>query len=569
MFTSLIRVLRNAFLLILSPLFWWGPVVHPHINRLALKKAEEELAAGSREINRDMVEKLRQNKEAFIFAGNSADAISAHHVLNSISIYDYAHNALPDSFFGSPEFGYTLIDEWLQAAAGKWGSLRYREEDFAVACGWVAHQSADWYPHYAAVDGEGNLVNEGHAPADEVSVFSGFANSHRVFGADFYQEILQGYVVADHALIELFYDLLIMQSDKEFFDRNRVKLFATLPGTQQNLLTAASERYAGDAARIPPEHIPVLEETFNTVIRGLQLFIELLAAAQPSVTTAVKNSIDPQLADGPDYLMLSIKKVIDGLFKKSYAEISSLARQEPALKGPTGRDILLSTVKTPGSILFPIVRELGTIFEMNRLLPVLRGRESWPVRLKIFGVPVVTIDLANELVRMLISLISVKSMQALSRRNYETNALLAYLSELISNDHSDLQAPLRRFKKSLRPVVRIDGDPGTPEEERLREMLARREIRIRIVPATSPSQPDPVKLLNPQRLLFRIDGYDVRDYPDAFKLEEKLEHNVLLLTCSILREPAEGTHHLFVDVWDNTNVHSRYLDREIAITWRK
>ncbi|HIE12432.1 MAG TPA: hypothetical protein EYP63_03250 [Desulfotomaculum sp.] len=568
MFTKLIRVLRNAFLLVLSPLFWWGPVVHPHINRLALKKAEEELAAGSRDINRDMVERLRRNEEAFIFAGNSADAISTHHVLNSVSIYDYAHNALPDTFSGSPEFGCTLIDEWLQAAAGKRGGLHYKEEDFAVACGWLAHQLADWYPHYAAVDGDGNLVNDGHAAADEVNIFSGFADSHRVFGADFHPEILQNYVVADHALIELFHDLLTMQSDKEFFDRNRVKLFETPPGTQQNLLTAASERYAGCAARIPPEHIPVLEETFNTVIRGLQLFIELLTVVRPSVATAVKNSIGPQVTGRPDYLRLSVEKVVDGLFKKSYAEISRLARQEPAVKGPTGRGILLSTVKTPGSILFPIVRELGTVFQLNRLLPVLRGRESWPVRLKVFGLPVVTIDLANELLRMLISLISVKSMQALSRRNYETNALLAYLSELISDDHGDLQAPLRRFKRSLRPVVRIDGDPGTPEEERLRDMLARREIRIRIVPATSPSHPDPAKLLNPQRLLFRIDGYDVRDCPDAFRLEERWEDNVLLLACSILREPAEGLHHLFVDIWDNTNVHSRYLDREVATARR-
>ena len=58
---------------------------------------------------------LQPIRMTFIFAGNSADAISMYHILNKVSMYDYAHNAIPDTYSGCPQFGYALIDEWRQA----------------------------------------------------------------------------------------------------------------------------------------------------------------------------------------------------------------------------------------------------------------------------------------------------------------------------------------------------------------------------------------------------------------------------------------------------------------------
>ena len=111
-------------------------MVHPHINRLALRKAKKELASGNTGINEDMIKRLAANEEAFIFAGNSADAISMNHILNNVSVYDYAHNAIPDTFEGSPQFGQALIDEWRQAYDGERG-VRYSDRDFR-GCLWLA-----------------------------------------------------------------------------------------------------------------------------------------------------------------------------------------------------------------------------------------------------------------------------------------------------------------------------------------------------------------------------------------------------------------------------------------------
>ncbi len=564
-----LRVVKNALLLLVLPLFWWGPVVHPHINRLALRKAEKELEAGDRTINEDMVRRLKKNEEAFFFGGNSADAVSAYHVLSNISIYDYAHNAIPDEVNGIPHFGYTLIDEWWRAYQWAMPGIRYTDHDFAVACGWLAHQLADWYPHYAAVDCKGNLVDNGYAGADNRKIFSGFSNSHRVFGADYYPEILASYVVADHALIEFFFDLLVMQGDRGFFDRNRVELFETrsVGGKLRNLLTAASERYYGHAVRIPPEHIPQLADTFNSVIRGIQFFIELAVFLRPSLVYALKNTIDPAITGGPDYIQLSIDRVVDGLFRKSYGEISQLSRERVVLYHTLESRSGLAVVKRPGNIFFPVVRQLGTIINLNQAIPVLRGFEHLSVPIRV-GFIKIRIDLPGQLAKLLISFIKDKGVDNLFKRNHDTNALMSFLEELLVDDGADLSVPLRNFKASLKPVAELDGDEHLTEAELLKQMIERRQIGVRLVPATSPEQPDYCKLLNSRRLLFRVDGYEVKEYPAVFKLREKWNGNVLELTCSLLKELKAGVHHLFVDIWDNSNIHSRYLDLEVSLVDR-
>ncbi|HEY3316574.1 MAG TPA: hypothetical protein VGL40_15025 [Bacillota bacterium] len=75
--------------------------------------------------------------------------------------------------------------------------------ELAVACGWLAHQIADFYPHYAPVDAQGALVEAG---ATNGSPFKGYANSHRVLGTSFYSEVLNEYTTLDHGLIEFFHD---------------------------------------------------------------------------------------------------------------------------------------------------------------------------------------------------------------------------------------------------------------------------------------------------------------------------------------------------------------------------
>lgn len=566
--TKLKKLARFILLLPVFPLFWWGPVTHPYINRMALKKAKDELEKGNTEINKDMLDRIETNEDVFVFAGNSADAITTHHILNNISIYDYAHNALPnDDYKSTPEFGYTLIDEWIQTEKEEVNGRCYSNKDFVIACGWLAHQLADWYPHYAAIDRNGDLVNNGYHMADEIQVFSGFSDSHFIFGADYYPEILQSYVVADHALTEFLFDLIVLHNDKSFIDNNRVELFENyyLNGNIINLLSKASERYYNKAVRIPPEHIPVLKETFNTVIKGLQILFELITFIRPSVVDTVKNSIDPQINGKTDYLSLSIDKVVNGLFKKSYKEISALSKKKTDNEESSNKELSISLIKKPGTIFFPLVREIGNMIDFDEIMPLFRRGKSFPIYFGFLGLNIFKIDIPNKLISYFASFINTQFMNYISKNDHNFNATLSFLGELLRKKHPDISLPLQKFKQNLRPVVRIDGPLSSSQEDLLKKMFIENTIQIKIVPATSLDNPLKSKLLNPEMLLFRIDGYNVKDHPEYFELFEKWESNILKLSCKIKKQLQPGTHHIFVDIHDNTNVHASYLDQEIIL----
>ncbi len=507
-------------------------MVHPHINRLALRKAEKDLASSHPNINEDMLKRLTANEDAFIFSGNSADAISMHHILNNVSMYDYAHNAIPDTYSGCPQFGYALIDEWRQAYSGA-RDMRYPDRDFAVACGWLAHQLADWYPHYAAIDRAGALVSDGHQAGDGVRTFSGFANSHRVLGADYYPEILHQYVTIDHALIEFFYDLLALQDYRKELKNNHVEHFSV--AGNHCLLTATSERYIGQAARIPPEKVSEFWKTHNFVISSLQSFLKLISIFRPATVSAIRNTIDPRVTGATDYISLSADHVVEGLLCQSYDEINRMAT-ENFYQGTAGS----ISVKKPGNLLYPVIRELGMFAGLHKAFSF-HEQLSWTPKMVSF------LDDRKEL--------------AYTQRNHDAEALFCFLSELILKNRQDLSAPLENFRQTVRPVIELTGT-GSSKEEILKQMLRSRQLTFRFIPAASPVHPDDRKLLNRNRLNFKIDGYDVSLMPESYLLNESWSGEVLKLSCYLLKPPSVGVHDLFVDIQDQGGASARFLDFE-------
>ena len=537
-----LMILKNTLLMIIFPVLWGGPMVHPQINRLALRKAKKGLANGNTGLNEDLVRRLEANQEAFIFAGNSADVISMNHILNHVSVYDYAHNAIPDTCEGSPQFGQALIDEWRQAYDGK-RDVRYSDRDFAVACGWLAHQLADWYPHYASIDGSGRLVRAGRQSGDGVNIFSGFANSHRVLGTDYFPEILNIYEVIDHALIELFYDLLTLQDHRKELKNNHVEFFDV--ENNHCLLTATSERYIGKAARVPPEIINELWKTHNFVIRGQRSLLKFLSLVRPGTVSAIRNTIDPKITGAPDYISLSADYVMSGLFSLSYDEINRMAT-ENLLDKEAANNI---SVKKPGHLLYPVLRELGIFADMHKAF-LFPEQFYWTSKLQ-----------GNIIFENLVSFLDNHKKIAYAQRNHDTEALLCFLSELILRDHQDLSVPLEHFKQTVRPVIKFAGTIGS-EEENLKEMLKLRQLSIRFIPATSPEHPEANKLLHRNQLNFKIDGYDVSLMPESYFLEENWEDKVLTLTCYLLKPLRMGVHNLFVDISDQGGTSARYLEFE-------
>ncbi|HHX26774.1 MAG TPA: hypothetical protein GX721_08910, partial [Firmicutes bacterium] len=247
--SQLRRLLMLSLLSPIFPAFLWGPFTHTHINRKALNKAKKLLENGDNTINQDLVNMLtssRETQESYALAANTADAISSYHTLNNFTAYDYTHNSIPDNARGLPNFGYTLVDTWCRIPESAWSSRETRLLDLAIACGWLSHQIADWYAHYACIDGDGNLCDPEDAIADEVTRFSGYSDSHRVIGHDYPEPYLRRYNLADHGLTEFLVDSIIVSSPKGPRLRNlSLPNLSTLRDSGSNIISVASLDFGG------------------------------------------------------------------------------------------------------------------------------------------------------------------------------------------------------------------------------------------------------------------------------------------------------------------------------------
>ncbi|MEW6572375.1 MAG: hypothetical protein AB1374_01910 [Bacillota bacterium] len=557
---GLTRLFKRTLLLPLFPVFWWGPVTHPYINQRALERAEQEAASGDPKINRDLLSRLQRYRDVFVFSGNSADSIATQHILTRSPVYDYTHNSVPDCASGTPLFGYSLIDEWLNDQ--KRGARLYSEEDFAVACGWLAHQLADWYAHYAPVDRHGELAKDPSASPSNATVFEGYANSHRVLGADFCPEILRQYRLIDHALLEFFYDFLIAHADvEERFNTNRLDFFRNYrrKGRYFNLLTAASERFRGAAARIHPGEITVLEENLHAIIKGIRMLIQLSTFLRPGLPDAIDRGLRPEAGE-PDYVGLSIERVLNGLFRKSYEEIARLA--DPTRT--TDRDIypeplVVREVMQPGTLLFRFAHRLGSLLP-DFSPPLFRSPDDFSLRfLRVF-------ELRGKIAAYLTAGISAEKLAAFARTEDES-ALLAFFTVLLSTPQPELDAARARFRALLRPVVEFSGHPEASESQKLSVMLNNGEISVRIIPAIALNDPASriQKGLDMASLRFYFDGYDVQADKRCELLLIPVDDCNLKVRVILNDGIAEGYHRLAVTIRDNYGVAAKPFERDFWV----
>ncbi|RJX18549.1 MAG: hypothetical protein C4570_06635 [Ammonifex sp.] len=553
-------LLVKLLMLPLLPLFGWGPVTHPYINFMALKRAEQEAALGNSKINRGLLARIKRQRPRFIFGANSADTIATLHVFTGTPVYDHTHNYVPDCATGRPVFGYALIREWFEARDRE--ARCYPEEDLVVACGWLAHQLADWYSHYAAVNSEGHLGPDPSASPDGQTLFSGYANSHRVLGADFYPEILREYRQIDHALIEFFHDLLITYYDREgIFNTSRVDFFKAYGSGADayNLLTATSERFRGVAARISPDQLSLLKDNLRTTVKGIRLLIHLLFFLRPGLPDAVYRDVSPNATGGPDYIGLSVEEVLNGLFCKTDAEIA----QEARLPYNTPRNIcpescLVREVTTPGTLLFRVAHRLGSFLPEAFSQPYSQSENLSLRFLKFF-------ELRGKLLDRVLAELTLKKLQAFTE-NTEENAVLSFISMLLTDVHPDFETARARFRTLLPPLVQLGGPTELSEAERLTVMLNASEICVRAIPAAPFNDPNRrVKTLDVSTLRFLLDGYNVlagTDYCDFTVNENDSRRDIRVR----LKEPvSEGYHRLSVTINDFYGVSAKPLERDFWI----
>ncbi|MDI6906352.1 MAG: zinc dependent phospholipase C family protein, partial [Thermoanaerobacterales bacterium] len=556
-------LLQRALLLPLLPGLAWGPFTHAYINRRALEKAGQALASGTAAINPATYDILARHQDAFLSGANSADAISTYHLTTQgVAIYDYAHNYVPDNARGIPLFGYRLVNEWKQAVLGRRGSKHYSEKDFAVACGWLAHQIADWYAHYAPIHRDGHPDPDPCREPDGVTVFEGYSNAHRTLGSSFYPEVLAAQVLADHGLTEFFHDLLIRDRYGDLLEGHPLTLFETHSaggGEPYNLLTSTSELYRGRRCRIPPDQIPQLRIDFETVLVGMRLLMEILYALQPSVVDTVRGVLDPETTGLPDYIERSAYRVVAWLFALSDEEIAALA--EGASAEARYPELGVRDVPRAGTILFGLAHRLGSILDPELLIPAIRSGRTLNLRL-FWG----AFDLRAFSLRQLTRLLTSPGLAA-ALPGASSRAILAFLAELVKGRSGHLARARAAYRRVSRPVIVLPGPSKWTDEEKIAAMLNRREIRATFAPALNLEAPfsHPYKDLALNTLVMRINGYDVDHLPTKFLVTREWEDHKLTITCR-LREPlGPGFHHLLLDVTDKSGISAMPLEKEIYV----
>lgn len=516
--------LRLVLLLPVAPLLGWGPFTHVYTARLAWKKVQDNPGVAAN----DLPERLNGQEEAFWRAAVSADAISTYHVLRGCALYDYMHNWIPDRADGVPRFGYALIAQCMGSCPSPY--------DLAVSCGWLAHQLADWWAHYAPIGPDGLPVGTDKG-ATASPVFAGYANSFRVIGADFYPEVLAHYRVLDHSLTETLYDLLVVfRPDAAALRGYAPALFQPLI---QNPLTLTSERWAGTLPRVPPDLVWGIQVEFTRVMRGLIVLYSLLRPFRPVLMEKVDHLLDFTKAS-ESYLERCADKIVQGLFGvplEQMAEWATVAgRPSPGGLPFAVRELPAPPNPYPGSPLFEAASMVGNIRE----------------------------EIDTSLLPALADLLEVQYPPS------ETGLSLRLLASLALNE--DEESTLRHlFYQRMPPVITLPGVPPEETADHLAAALEKKEFDLAFVPATrleggaDPPGHGP-KSLDPQSIRVTFNGYEMDRYPAYFRVEKSTQEGRIIWHCRLLRTPREGFHYLWAEARDRSGTPARPFRYQIHLS---
>lgn len=562
------RVILTTLLLPIAPCFMWGPVVHPYINKRALQTAKDRLGRDSdKPTNRLLVETLLKHRDLYIYAGNSADGISSNHVLNGVYIYDYSHNSIPDSATGSPMFGYRLVHRAIEnlKAAGSQGERMRRSRELALACGWLSHQLADWWPHYRSFGKDGGPTPDEQI-ADEIETFSGYADSHQILGSNFYPDVLAATKDVDHGIVELFHDAYVLFTDRSrHFRPGAVRALAPT-SKQDNLITLVSEEFSDSGeARIPPEHVPVLLEDFNTVISGMHSIILLLKLLQPAFEPMIKKFIE---SEGKlRYVESSVEYVLGNLFTLSDEEIEQRATGSmPSVAG--GMRKLEIIKRRSGTKLMSLALRLAKALPPKIISAACKPNGDLSLALRtVASIPLLRLEISSDLAATLKTLL-INGIESLGRRKEDVRALACFVSALLEEADNPLEVARDKYCANLRPLVRIgaprDINTAAREEDLLRTMYQeQRELRFRIVPAIKQQGGSDDYRINCDSLLVRINGYDHNDPRAPFTLKPEFQGDILVCVLSLKPGFQATDLHIFVDANDYRGEHSDYIDAQL------
>lgn len=233
------------------PILGWGPLTHAYINNRILKHLDNSLKTEGNDATRKLLE--TGNRDYFIICAVYPDIIKARGFLKGDMSYDYAHNPLPNRYYGQPEFSNILYKNLIKTEDS---------ELTAFALSWRAHQVADVFAH--------------HMP---IRHCWGFANSENFFGP-FWGEVLHhleeenvgelpgAFYKADHWMTELIVDLFCYIS--EGYDWSR-KYLRDAPVKPLDHLPSISRQYISEnKPMLESEYLEILPIETKEIKRGKQ-----------------------------------------------------------------------------------------------------------------------------------------------------------------------------------------------------------------------------------------------------------------------------------------------------------
>lgn len=592
------RLLTLALLSPIFPAFLWGPFTHTHINRKALQKAKKLMESGDDTINKPLVNMLTSSKrvqESYALAANGADAISSYHTLNNFTAYDYTHNSIPDNAKGLPNFGYTLVDTWHKMPESAWSSPDARLLDLAIACGWLSHQVADWYAHYACIDGDGNLCDPEDAIADEVFRFSGYSDSHRVIGHDYPVPHLRRYNLADHGLAEFLVDTIIVASPDGPQLRNLSLPNLSTLKNGSNIISTASLDFGG-AVKLPEDHVPILWQNMNLILLGMSILQKLIYLRKPNFHREAEQVVTTKYVD------LSIDRVVDKVFRKSFDEMAELARFGRKIRS---RNMPIEPLdskiqKYPGTVIFKIAHSLASSMSLpggsisqatfNRTLAMIDNPlvafEKAPVIGPLMRSQSIRKILWNKVGKPSLETLITESLDSLGGpdkgvRIPTRDALLVLANAVLLKGRS-LEKARQDLALSLKPVITVVNYDGTalasgaelPTQKELLDMVFRRRILIfRLIPAVSKLRGlrhAEEKSLDISSVRVRFNGFSITEYPEFAEAEATYENDSItspvLVKVSFKSGFRPGRYDIFVDVHDKAGVGAEYLYWEVDLS---
>jgi hypothetical protein len=131
------RIIPSVLLAPIAPLLGWGPITHAYINEKTLEHLDK--LGGIQDHKAASVLGKNDARDYFILTAGYPDIIKAKGFLKGDMSYDYAHNPLPNRYYGQPQFAIDLYRNSLDL---------YDDELLALALSWRAHQVSDVFAHH-------------------------------------------------------------------------------------------------------------------------------------------------------------------------------------------------------------------------------------------------------------------------------------------------------------------------------------------------------------------------------------------------------------------------------------